>query len=101
MLSPARRPPQEVPSPWPPTLPLVIGNCEAGAELPMLPMKRVLVPRLNMFHCTPRSRPAARAASTKRTSSITCWGWDTDGVLRDAPADLGVVRDLTRATAIR
>ena len=39
----------------------------------------VFCPKL--FHCTPSSRLACREASTKRTSSITCWACSTVTVL--------------------
>ena len=42
----------------------------------------------NRFHCTPRSRPAVRETSTKRTSSITCCGDITETALMIAGAEL-------------
>ena len=56
-----------VPPPW------VIGRLPADTRLPTL--TRLWSP--NRFHCTPRSRPALRAISMKRTSSSTCCGCDT------------------------
>ena len=52
---------------------LVTGSWLAVVRLPML--ARLCWP--NTFHCTPRSRPAWRVASTKRTSSMTCCGDST------------------------
>ena len=48
-----------------------------ASRVPMLLM--VFCPKL--FHCTPSARLAWREASTKRTSSITCWAAATDTVL--------------------
>ena len=44
------------------------GDCCRCWRAPFLP---------NTFHCTPRSRPAWRVASTNRTSSMTCCGCAT------------------------
>ena len=63
---------------------LVTGSWPLGVRLPML--ARLCWP--NTFHCTPRSRPACRVASTKRTSSMTCCGEVTLTDIDDVRAEL-------------
>ena len=74
----------------------VIGRPPALVLLPIL--IRLLLPK--RFHCTPSSRPAVRAISMKRTSSITCCGEATETELMiSGPNWRAMVTALSRVAA--